>query len=470
MLIGFLSFLALLSSAFAQGDEVIYDQARQVLTYSIDYDRLSLNADARECSASAYESGLLHGVLRHLFLFLPFEASYYEAVEELEVLVNQGDKIVLYAAASLENIRTTNKRFRVFMNSFASPRAGFCFAISSTSLELWINTLNARAGVMVYDPAYFSMAIPGALTLEAYAAKNPLPVVVADTLGEAVVASPEQALPSTTEAETTPSVQAAQALPVSPASTNNAYMLTPFLSDRPVRGFAKPELVLEPATDYAALIETSKGQLFIDLFEDIAPETVNNFVFLARHRFYEGMPFYRVIEDFIAQTGDPSGSGLGSPGYQIPDEIVAGISHSSSGIVSMANAGPNTAGSQFFITFEPAPWLDGSYSIFAAVLEGLEVLRALQVTDPGQPLAVATPDTTIGLLKAQGISLNGATSFTIDSYLLEQLGRLPVVNQRVSIDAYDLMVILDPQTEARLVAFWPQSDRVNAITIVQRAK
>ncbi len=490
-LILFLTFLFSYATSFAlaQGDDVILDETGHLLTYTIDYDRLSVNADARECSTSAFESGLLHGVLRHLFLFLPFEASFYDAVDTVEVIVNQESKIVLYAKAPLAEIRTTNKRFRVFMNSFASPRAGFCFSLSSNTLELWINTLNARNGVLAYDPTLFSLAIPGAITLESYAEKNALPSVSVTSLEEAaqvaeapvsteppvepnppveapVVEAPVAQVPESTDEAPQPN---ADANPL-PKVNNNAYVLTPFLSEMPVRIFNGPNQVLEPNTDYAALIETSKGQVFIDLFEDIAPETVNNFVFLARNHYYDGVSFFRVIEDFMAQTGDPSGSGLGGPGYQIPDEIVAGIGHSAPGIVSMASAGPNTGGSQFYITMEAAPWLDGTYSIFGAVLEGLEVIPQIRISDPSQPIALATPDTTLGLLAVQGIELAGGKSFTIDSYLLERLGQIPTLNQRVSLDGYDLMVTTDPQTENRVVAFWLESDKITAITIVQRSK
>ena len=477
-----------MSFSLAQGDDVLFDEANHLLTYTIDYDRLSVNADARECASSAFESGLLHGVLRHLFLFLPFEASFYEDVETVEVIVNQEDALVLYARAPLAELRTTNKRFRVFMNSFASPRSGFCFAISSNTLELWINTLNARNGVLAYDPSYFSLVIPGAVSFEDYAQQNTLPSVTVSSLEEATQPQDSQTQeasrssePETNlelEAETVetqlPPVQESQAETAASesaeATNNNAYVLTPPLSDMPVRIFNGPAQVLEPDTDYAALIETSKGQVFIDLFEDIAPETVNNFVFLARNHYYDGLSFFRVLEDFMAQTGDPSGSGLGGPGYQIANEIVQGIGHSAPGIVSMANAGPDTAGSQFFITMEETPWLDGSYSIFGAVLEGLEVIPMLELTDPSQPIALATPDTTLGLLSVQGIELSGSSSFTLDSYLLEQLGSLPQINRRISLDGYDLMVTTDPQTENRVVAFWPESDKITAITIVQRAK
>jgi cyclophilin family peptidyl-prolyl cis-trans isomerase len=155
--------------------------------------------------------------------------------------------------------------------------------------------------------------------------------------------------------------------------------------------FTGAEQVLEPGADYRALLETSKGDVVIDLFEQQAPRTVNNFVFLAVNRYYDGVPFHRVLEDFMAQTGDPTGTGRGGPGYTFADEIAADLKHDEPGTVSMANAGPDTNGSQFFITFQPTPWLDGRHAVFGRVIEGAEVLDALQRIDPGRQSG-ATPD------------------------------------------------------------------------------
>jgi cyclophilin family peptidyl-prolyl cis-trans isomerase len=157
------------------------------------------------------------------------------------------------------------------------------------------------------------------------------------------------------------------------------------LSDTRQTQFAKPEQVLEPGQDYQAVVETSKGRIVIDLFQDDAPETVNNFVFLARHGFYDGVVFHRVLDGFMAQTGDPTGSGRGGPGYTFGDETDNGRSHTGKGVLSMANAGPGTNGSQFFITFTETPWLDGKHTVFGQVMEGLEVLDKLQRVDPMRP-------------------------------------------------------------------------------------
>lgn len=154
-------------------------------------------------------------------------------------------------------------------------------------------------------------------------------------------------------------------------------------------GSAKP--VLEDGHDYRAEILTSKGTMIVDLEQDRAPVTVNNFVFLALNRFYDGVVFHRVLEDFMAQTGDPTGTGRGGPGYRFDDEFHPELTHDGKGVLSMANAGPGTNGSQFFITFAETPWLDRRHAVFGRVVEGLEVLDALTRVDPSRP-GGAEPD------------------------------------------------------------------------------
>jgi cyclophilin family peptidyl-prolyl cis-trans isomerase len=126
-----------------------------------------------------------------------------------------------------------------------------------------------------------------------------------------------------------------------------------------------------------AVIETGKGKIVIELYRDRAPKTVENFVKLAKDGFYNGIIFHRVIPGFMVQTGDPTGTGTGGPGYTFPDEFAPGLRHDSAGIVSMANAGPNTNGSQFFITLAPTPWLDGKHAIFGRVVEGQPVVEQI---------------------------------------------------------------------------------------------
>ncbi len=149
--------------------------------------------------------------------------------------------------------------------------------------------------------------------------------------------------------------------------------------------FGGAEWVLEQDRDYRAVLETSAGRIVIDLAQDRAPTTVNNFVFLALHRFYDGVPFHRVLEDFMAQTGDPTGTGRGGPGYRFDDEFHDELRHDAPGVVSMANAGPGTNGSQFFITFAATPWLDDRHAVFGRVVEGSEVLDRLARVDPSRP-------------------------------------------------------------------------------------
>ncbi|MDE2819299.1 MAG: peptidylprolyl isomerase [Chloroflexota bacterium] len=149
-----------------------------------------------------------------------------------------------------------------------------------------------------------------------------------------------------------------------------------------------PAMVIDPKKTYRALMDTSKGLISIDLFADRAPVTVNNFVFLARDGFYDDVIFHRVLDGFMAQGGDPTGSGRGGPGYRWDDEDSAlRIRHDAPGTLSMANAGPNTNGSQFFITFVPTPHLDGRHAVFGRVNdeESLQVLSALQRIDPQRP-------------------------------------------------------------------------------------
>jgi len=143
-----------------------------------------------------------------------------------------------------------------------------------------------------------------------------------------------------------------------------------------------PEMEIDTSHDYQAIIATEQGEITLDLFEAESPLTVNNFVFLARQGFYDGVTFHRVLEDFMAQGGDPSGDGAGGPGYAFEDETDNGLVFDRPGLLAMANSGPNTNGSQFFITFAPTPYLDGKHTIFGEVLEGIEALDALTRRDP----------------------------------------------------------------------------------------
>ncbi len=146
-----------------------------------------------------------------------------------------------------------------------------------------------------------------------------------------------------------------------------------------------PEMSIDPNLTYSATIKTAGGDIVLRLYADKAPNTVNNFVFLARDGFYDGVIFHRVIENFMAQTGDPTGTGTGGPGYQFEDEFHPDLRHDGPGVLSMANAGPGTNGSQFFITHIETDWLDDKHSVFGYVSSGMEVVLAIPVRDPSEP-------------------------------------------------------------------------------------
>lgn len=146
-----------------------------------------------------------------------------------------------------------------------------------------------------------------------------------------------------------------------------------------------PAMEIDPKKKYTARMETEKGAMVIELFADKAPKTVNNFAFLSRQGFYEGVIFHRVIANFMVQGGDPTGRGTGGPGYKFEDEFHPSLKHDKPGVLSMANAGPNTNGSQFFITHVPTPWLDGKHSVFGQVIEGMDVLMSIPPRDPMRP-------------------------------------------------------------------------------------
>jgi cyclophilin family peptidyl-prolyl cis-trans isomerase len=151
---------------------------------------------------------------------------------------------------------------------------------------------------------------------------------------------------------------------------------------------ACPTLTIDKSKTYTATLKTAKGDIVIELFPDKAPFTVNSFVFLARKGWYDNMIFHRVLPGFVAQTGDPSGSGYGGPGYAFSNEIRTDLRYDKPGVVGMANAGPDSNGSQFFIVFSAQPALDGRYTIFGQVTQGLDVLAKLTPRDPssGQKL------------------------------------------------------------------------------------
>ena len=146
----------------------------------------------------------------------------------------------------------------------------------------------------------------------------------------------------------------------------------------------QPDLIIDAKKTYFAIFATDVGEMKIKLFADKVPVTVNNFVFLAKEGFYDNTIFHRVINNFMAQAGDPTGTGTGGPGYRFRDEFHPELRHSKPGILSMANAGPNTNGSQFFITHIETPWLDNRHSVFGELVDGEETLMAIPERDPSK--------------------------------------------------------------------------------------
>jgi cyclophilin family peptidyl-prolyl cis-trans isomerase len=232
--------------------------------------------------------------------------------------------------------------------------------------------------------------------------------------------------------------------------------------------FEAAEQVLDPALDYAAVIETNRGVMVIDLYQDQTPVTVNNFVFLALHRYFDGIVFHRVLEDFMAQTGDPTGTGTGGPGYRFGDEIVPGLGHDARGVVSMANAGPGTNGSQFFITFTATPWLDGNHTVFGRVTQGDEVLDALTRIDPASPnpAAAALLDAPASDLRQQGLPLEGEG--TVLEALEATLGAEPVVGQPFEVAGY--RGVIGTMQGLPAAGFFPFPDAMERVIIVARER
>ncbi|MGW8145166.1 MAG: peptidylprolyl isomerase [Anaerolineales bacterium] len=142
-----------------------------------------------------------------------------------------------------------------------------------------------------------------------------------------------------------------------------------------------PEMQIDPEKKYQVKMETTKGMIELELYPEYAPKTVNNFVFLVREGYYDGVKFHRVINNFVIQGGDPTGTGAGGPGYKFEDEVRDNPLMHETNVISMANAGPNTNGSQFFITHSPQPHLDGKHTVFGKVVNGSDVVDSIQQGD-----------------------------------------------------------------------------------------
>jgi len=152
---------------------------------------------------------------------------------------------------------------------------------------------------------------------------------------------------------------------------------------------APPKMSIDTSKNYTATFDTSRGPIVCDLFAKDAPNTVNNFVFLACEKFYDGTKFHRVIADFMVQGGDPQGTGTGGPGYKFGDEVKGNPHKHQRGSLSMANAGPNTNGSQFFITHVKTDWLDGKHTVFGQVRSGQDVVDKVKQGDVLKSVTIA---------------------------------------------------------------------------------
>jgi len=152
---------------------------------------------------------------------------------------------------------------------------------------------------------------------------------------------------------------------------------------------APPDMQIDTDATYEATIDTDKGTITLELYPEHAPQTVNNFVFLAEEGFYDGVAFHRVIDNFMVQGGDPTGTGRGGPGYTFEDELDGNPLTHERGVLSMANAGPNTNGSQFFITHAPQPHLDGRHTVFGKVTDGMDVVDSITQGDTMQSVTVS---------------------------------------------------------------------------------
>ena len=217
-------------------------------------------------------------------------------------------------------------------------------------------------------------------------------------------------------------------------------VVEPLVGERVTEFADAPDLQLDDALDYAALILTTRGPILVDLYEQETPNTVNNFVHLALHRYYDGIVFHRVIDEFMAQTGDPTGTGTGGPGYRFADEIVPTLVHDRPGILSMANAGPGTNGSQFFLTFVPTPWLDGRHTVFGAITEGLDVLDRITRVEPGALRPVDAFALTIPAADARAAGYDIPGDATLAEALVALLGEEPQRGRVYPFGDFDLRI------------------------------
>lgn len=299
---------------------------------------------------------------------------------------------------------------------------------------------------------------------------DPLPSEPTPTDPESPTANGTDASPDAAET-TGPSEDTPGGLPE--LTLTDGFEVVPYLTDAPVQAFDAPQEVLDTDLDYIAVLRTNRGDITVDLYEERAPITVNNFVFLALNHYYDGVPFHRVLEGFMAQTGDPTGTGRGGPGYQFDDEIDPDLHFDAKGILAMANAGKTpsgegTNGSQFFITFEPTPWLDGNHTIFGHVIAGAELLDAITRVDPGTPSVVAAYDEPALELADRGIDLDAPEGATVEEAVEALMGSVPVAGQSFNLAGY---VVAAGQAGGKpAFGFFPIPDRLDTVVIATRAR
>ena len=228
--------------------------------------------------------------------------------------------------------------------------------------------------------------------------QNPLPAILSALVVVAIfvvlgfmLASNRPGSGSSATAPTTdaflaaPTAGAAEGVPTAASAPAEAAPTAAAPAGQQLSYSAPPPMSIDPAKSYTATITTPRGDFVVKLRPDLAPQTVNSFVFLARAGFFNGLTWHRVLENFMAQGGDPTGTGGGGPGYTVPDEFTDKVKFDKPGILAMANTGqPNSGGSQFFVTTAPADYLNGKYTIFGEVTQGQDIVNAIPLRDPQQ--------------------------------------------------------------------------------------
>ncbi len=238
-------------------------------------------------------------------------------------------------------------------------------------------------------------------------------------------------------------------------------------ADPATREFTGAEAVLESGVDYAAILCTGAGAVYIDLFEEFTPITVNNFVFLAQQGYYNNTTFHRVLQDFMVQGGDPTATGAGGPGYQFEDEFVGFLSFDRPGWLAMANAGAGTNGSQFFVTTVPTPPLAFKHTIFGEVLQGQENATAIDLrepetaTTPGEALNTVLIVTDPAIVQTSYVAPEAATVEAYEAVLAELSGTLP---EPLAVDTEAIGVFTTEETIAAL----PEAARDAGTTLFER--